>query len=100
MTKILSMNNTIADMTCQIRTEHDESITAYVVASEAGHTIANYDGGDRCYAIEISDFGDGDAEFYEHAEGDTFDDEHGTQFVVKRTDNTGSLKWAEAETRD
>ena len=59
-------------------------------------TIVNHDAGEKWVALQVADFGDGDAEVYECREGDTFDAEHRGQYVVRRTDNAGSLKWREA----
>jgi hypothetical protein len=98
-TRIASMDTTVADESITITDEHGDTFTAHVVASEGGHTIANVrrPGDAPHLAIEVTDFGDGDAEYYEHAQGDTFDGEFPGQYVVRRTDDAGSLEWAERE---
>jgi hypothetical protein len=78
-------------------TEDGEHIESPVIATDGGYSILNHDRGDRWAAIQIADYGDNEAEVFDHyEEGDTFTDENGVEFVVRRTDNAGSLKWDEA----
>ena len=80
----------------QFTTEDGESVSAPVIANDGGYTILNHDAGEKWVALQVIDHGDGDAEVIEMREGDTFTDENGVEFVVRRTDNAGSLKWVEA----
>lgn len=97
MSKITTLAADAAD-TGYIRftTEDGESIEAPVIASDAGCTIINHDRGDRWVALQVIDYGDGDAEVIGCREDDTFDCDYRGQYVVRRTDNAGSLKWEEA----
>lgn len=93
-TKIASLlNSTIQDETISFTDEHGTYVVAYVVASDAGQTIANAEIDGRSVALEIVDFGDGEAEYHEHREGDTFDADFVGSHVVRRTDSAGSLAW-------
>ena len=78
-----------------LKTEDGESIDARVLASDSGQTIANYDAGERWAAIIVTDYGDGNLEYTELTEGLTFGVTCQDEYIIKRTDNAGSLKWAE-----
>jgi hypothetical protein len=96
MPKIKSMTSHLTGDRVSFTTEDGESIEALIVASDGGYTIANYDAGGCWTAIQIIDYGDGEAEFIEHENGDTLDDgEDMDAYIVRRTDNAGSLKWVE-----
>lgn len=81
--------------TMLLRDEFGESMECKVIASDQGITIANVDRPEKWAAIMILDLGDGEATYEESGEGDTFGVAWEGQYVVRRTDNAGSLKWAE-----
>ena len=93
--KIGSMNSD--GNTALLKTEYGETIEATNIASDAGETIANYDRGDRWAAIIVTDYGDGYIQYDEFGEGTNFGVTCQNEYVVRRTDNAGSLKWVETE---
>jgi hypothetical protein len=95
MTRIMSLDATNTGH-IQFTTDDGESVSAPVIASDGGYSIINHDAGEKWVAIQVVDYGDGDAEVYECREGDTFDDGIDMHaYIVRRTDNAGSLKWVE-----
>lgn len=95
MTKISAMDATHTGY-IQFTTEDAEAVSAPVIANDSGCTILNHDAGEKWVALQVIDYGDGDAEVIECREGDTFDADYRGQYVVRRTDNAGSLKWEAA----
>jgi hypothetical protein len=77
-------------------TEDGERIEAPVIANDAGYSILNHDAGEKWVALQVADYGDGDAEVFECREGDTFETNE-VGYTVRRTDNAGSLKWVEVK---
>jgi hypothetical protein len=95
--KIDKMVSHSAGEEVRVWTDYGDVLDVFIVASDGGYSIGQYDGGDRWHAVQIADFGDGDVSFSRQSEGDTFAADHRGQFVVRRTDNAGSLKWVEVE---
>lgn len=93
--KIESMNATAVEPQMSLRNEYGELIEAYAIASDAGTTIAHYDAGENWAAIIVTDYGDGDAVYDTVGEGTTFGVTCQDEYVVRRTDSAGSLKWVE-----
>lgn len=81
------------DGTIFFRDEYGMTVEAPVIASDAGLTIVNHDG----TALQITDYGDGEAEYQEMSEGSTFGVTCQDEYIVRRVYNAGSLRWTENE---
>jgi hypothetical protein len=97
MIKIKSMSTTVSDPpTVAFVDEDDDTIVAPIIASNEGLTIVNHTEDGRLVPLQIVDYGDGDIEYFECREGETFDADYRGEYIVRRS-GVGSFEWVENE---
>jgi hypothetical protein len=98
MAKIKSeLNSTAIDERISFTDEDGKDYEFRVLATDGGECIGNQERADGTwFAVQVADFGDGDADVYEADSGDHFTSEFGPRWKVE-SDEAGSLKWIEIE---